>query len=241
MSSNSDALEPGRLVEDQVRDAELAQVVEQACPPDVDDGGGRQAHGQRKLLGDRGHAARVRSGERALGVDDVGERRGDPVDVRVVGQADAAAGLERERPRREVGGEQVVEQSAGAGVEQRVDDVRVVPRPAPFGEDADRRPPGRGSRRRCRGPGRPPGSGPAGRSRRRAGRAAGRRRPSARGGRGSRRRRARRSRPCGRSTAPRSQRSCSIWCCSRVPVRPIADQPPDPERQRLGRRAGSGS
>ena len=71
------------------------------------------------------------TGERALGIDDVGERRSDPIDVRVVGQANLAAGLERHRPGREVGREQVVEQALGAGLEQRVDDVGIVPGPAP--------------------------------------------------------------------------------------------------------------
>ena len=44
MISNLGGIEPGRLVEDHVRDAELAEIVEEAGPPDVDDVLGRQAH-----------------------------------------------------------------------------------------------------------------------------------------------------------------------------------------------------
>ena len=66
-------VEPARLVEDGVRDAELAQVVEQARATDVDDVGCGQPDARGQALGEVRDARRVRAGERALRVDDVGE------------------------------------------------------------------------------------------------------------------------------------------------------------------------
>ena len=233
MTSNLRRLEPGRLVEDDVRDAELAQVVEQARPADVDDGrrpAGRIAGASPSAI--VGDPLRVRSGERALRIDDVGERAGDPVDVVVVGRRNAPPGSSAiVRPTRS-GAARSSSRPRVAGVEQRVGDVRVVPRARAVrrGLACRRsRPRRRDEDVEALAGGQDPRQGMD--RRRRGGRAARRRRPSARGGRGSRP-------PTGSSkpalraiAAPRSQRSCSISRCSRRPFRPIA----------MSRRSRSGS
>ena len=105
----------------------LPKIVKETGSPNVDHGWQRETKMRRHRFGDIGDALRMRAGQRALGVDDVGERACDPVDRLVVRRPDSPARLERHRPPHEVWGSQVVEEAVRRGVEQRVDDIRVVP------------------------------------------------------------------------------------------------------------------
>ena len=202
-------LEARRLVQDHVRHPELADVVQQAGPTHVDDVALRQPEVDGDPLGQSGDALRVRPGERALRIDDVRERGRQAVDIDVEAGVDP---LDRRRaPSSDptmIGLVELVEQAAGRQVEERVDDVGLVPAPPACRQDRQRLRDGRARRRRGRAPARrrddPRVAVDVGA---RPGRAGARRRPSARARRGRPRRLRRRSRPCARS--PRHARSGS--------------------------------
>src|SRR4029077_10217721 len=68
------------LVEDGVRHAELAQVVEQRTDADITQVIASNPEASREALPDGGDSLRVATGPGTLGVHDVGERRRNAVD-----------------------------------------------------------------------------------------------------------------------------------------------------------------
>jgi hypothetical protein len=131
------------LVEDRVRNAELSQVVEQCTDANVT----QPVPGKAKAVGqapaDGGDPLRVLPGPGALGVDDVGEGRGNPIDVGVARAGDRLVGVRREDLLPERRRTQFVEESAVAELEQARGEVGIVPGTAPRADDlfGRRRPP----------------------------------------------------------------------------------------------------
>ena len=126
-----------RLVQDRVRDPQLADIVEERRPANLDGQACPQAESQGEGLGHLGGAPRVRTGEWALGVDDVGKCAGDPVDIGAVRAADLAGRLQLPRPAGDVGRSQLG-QERGCGRQEGLDHLGVVPRPAPGLQHVDR-------------------------------------------------------------------------------------------------------
>ena len=213
------------LVEDQVRDAELADVVEQPRVAQAAERLGRQLQQRADSDGDLGDTLGVPGGEGRLGVDHRGECAGDPVERGVVDELDRSAARARTRTRRRPRPRARPELGVALERLQCVDEFGIEPasaalaapsRKPPRDRSSPRRPPrsarGRGSRAEQRDLGAA------------AALAAGRGRPSARRASGSRRRSARRSRARGRCR--RRARSAS----RRSPARPVLQPEPDERR-----------
>ena len=125
--------ERARLVEDPVRDRELADVVEQRCSAKLSLGGlvesEHRAHSER----DRAHTIAMLVRPRRFRVDHGREPFGDRVQPVLVGGQDPIGGLDRGHVRR---GQRVPEAIVTTERAERLDQCRVKPGPAPLDGDA---------------------------------------------------------------------------------------------------------
>jgi len=117
-----------RLVEDQVRDAELADVVQQRGAAEVARRPRVEPEHARQPDGDLRDAAAVACRPRALGVDDLGETERDRVEPVVVGVERAARGLVVHHGTAWLVVEFAPDRVGVADREQRVDELRIEPR-----------------------------------------------------------------------------------------------------------------